>query len=369
MLRGMVQEARLEYARAGMLFEVHLDLLYQCDLDCQHCYLDDKSTKLLSTDFWKDVIDQLAELQVFSLLLSGGEIFLRPDLFEIIAHARERGLFIQLKTHGGHLDDAKAARVVALGVSSITLSYYSSDASIHDAITRRPGSHAKTLAAIKRLAPSPVLLLVACSVMASNRPGMSAMRDEMRELGVSISFDGLIRVAQSGDDFPLQTALGPDELQELVAEMDPGTASGCEVAGTSDGWDGQKNCVAGHMSLYIGPEAEVFPCVTWPQALGDLKVQSLQEIWDTSSLLHQIRGQRRRDRPTCQGCALRAECSYCAGQGFLDGGDPMEPSPVICEATWAVAKANALRAGEPAPGRPPGLKRPRFNILKSGDHA
>ena len=85
MIAGLHRELRRAYAQAGMLYELHLDLLYQCDLDCEHCYLDDKSRRILPTDFWRDVIDQAADLQVASLLLSGGEIFLRKDLVDLIA--------------------------------------------------------------------------------------------------------------------------------------------------------------------------------------------------------------------------------------------------------------------------------------------
>ena len=149
MLIGLYQEARRDYAVHGMLFDVHIDLLYQCDLDCQHCYLDDKSPHLQPTSFWLGVLDQLAEMQVFSVIISGGEIFLRPDLLEIVAHARSLGIFVQLKSHGGAIDSDVVSELVRLGVTSIAISYYSTDAAIHDGITRRPGSHAKTLAAIE----------------------------------------------------------------------------------------------------------------------------------------------------------------------------------------------------------------------------
>ena len=74
------------YRASGKLFEAHCDLLYPCDLDCEHCYLDDKARPQRSTQFWKGVFDQLADQQVMLLHLSGGEVFLRKDLFELIEH-------------------------------------------------------------------------------------------------------------------------------------------------------------------------------------------------------------------------------------------------------------------------------------------
>jgi len=48
---------------------------------------------------------------VFFLNLSGGEIFMRPDLFEIIEHARKLQFSVKLKTNGVMIRKAKAERL------------------------------------------------------------------------------------------------------------------------------------------------------------------------------------------------------------------------------------------------------------------
>ena len=365
MLTGLYQEARRDYAAHGLLFDVHIDLLYQCDLDCQHCYLDDKSPSLQPTSFWKDVLSQLAHRQVFSVILSGGEIFLRPDLLEIISHARQMGLYVQLKSHGGAIDAQVAEELVRLGVSSVAISYYSTEPEVHDAITRRPGSHSKTLAAIEILAESPVHVLVSCSVMKSNRSGIDLLEKQMSELGVPVSFDGLIRVAQSGDRDPLATSLDADELVELSSKQQNDNEACLPSAATTD-WNSKKNCTAGHISLYIDPEGIVNPCVAWPEPLGDLKSECFDDIWLRSARLREIQSMRRKERETCQSCAIKESCDYCAGQSFLDSGEPNEPSPVICRSNWARAKAEAIARGLPEPPRPPGLRKAYFPIVSNG---
>jgi radical SAM protein with 4Fe4S-binding SPASM domain len=362
MLVGLYQEARREYAKQGVLFDVHIDLLYQCDLDCQHCYLDDKSPRLQPTSFWTNVLDQLAAVQVFSVIISGGEIFLRPDLLEIVSHARSLGIFVQLKSHGGAIDAHVASELERLGVTSVAISYYSVDPKIHDTITRRPGSHTQTLSAIETLARSSVHVLVSCSVMESNSAGVQDVERQMTKLGVSVSFDGLIRVAQSGDAAPLDTSLDLDGLVDLSLIQDGGKEACLPNESLSD-WNSKKNCTAGHMSLYIDPEGVVTPCVAWPESLGDLKEESFKDIWLRSPRLKQIQSMRQVERSTCQSCAIKDSCNYCAGQSYLHSGEPNEPSPVICRANWAQAKANARTQGLPDPPRPPGLAGPQFTIL------
>ena len=69
-------------------WNVHIDLTYRCNERCVHCYLDHHDYGEMTTREVKNVLDQLAEAGALFLTFSGGEIFLRPDLFELIAYGR-----------------------------------------------------------------------------------------------------------------------------------------------------------------------------------------------------------------------------------------------------------------------------------------
>ena len=376
MLGGLHREARRAYAAAGMLFKLHLDLLYQCDLDCQHCYLDDKSRRILPTAFWIDVLDQAAALGVFSLTLSGGEIFLRKDLFELIAHARARGLFVQLKSHGGHIDAAAAHRLAALGVSAVALSYYATRPEIHDAITRVPGSHARTRAAFEHLVAAGVTAIASCIVMRDNRDEWRAVLDECAARGVLVTLDGHLTHALSGDAFPRAHALDPEDaialerhrLGHLETDCEaPGPPGAVGATGADDGWGDRKSCGAGHTSLYVSPEGDVTPCVMWPEPLGNLaRGERLDALWVApAGRLAELRGLRQRDRETCLRCEVREHCDYCAGQSFAATGQPTAPLRALCETTRVKTLARAAALGLPEPPLPAGLitsARPRFVV-------
>ncbi|MEZ4265050.1 MAG: radical SAM protein [Myxococcota bacterium] len=365
MLGGLSPKVRNAYARAGMLWEVHLDLLYQCDLDCEHCYLDDKSTRVLPTSFWRGVIDQMADMQVFTIHMSGGELFLRPDAFELIAHARARGLYVHVKTHGGRLDDAGAQRLVALGVSSVQISYYSHRPDVHDTITRRPGSHVATLATLTALARAGANVIAACVAMDRNQADLAATQAQMHALGIAFRVGGTVRVAQSGADFPRGTAPSAEALVDIAAFRD-GPLDPCAPESDSAEQGDRTICGAGHLSLYVDPEGQVTPCVTWPQPIGDLtRGETLAEIWQRSPALARIRALRQRDLATCMTCEHRAICDICPGQGWLETGDPQTPARAVCESTFAKARARARHAGLPEPTPPPPLRGARFRILSA----
>ena len=78
---------------------VHFDLTYRCNERCVHCYLDHDDHGELTTAECIDVMEDLTREGTLFLTFSGGEIFLRPDLYEILAAARRLHFDISLKTN------------------------------------------------------------------------------------------------------------------------------------------------------------------------------------------------------------------------------------------------------------------------------
>ena len=368
MFGGLHREAMKAYGRAGMLFKLHLDVLYQCDLDCEHCYLDDKKKKILPTEFWKGVLDQAASLGVFSIIMSGGEIFLRKDIIELVAHARSRGLFVNLKSHGGYIDEGVAQALAALGVTSVWLSYYSADPEIHDAITRKPGSHTKTLAALQHLATAGIITVASCVVMKRNKDAWHDVVAQCEAMGVFVSVDGHLLSALSGASFPKELAVDMHEavaleryhLERFQGECTPAD-NGADVP-----WESQKNCGAGHTSLYVSPEGDVTPCIMWPMPVGNLnRGDTLAGLWGGAPGLALIRETRSGAREVCARCEVRDDCDFCAGQSWIETGDSNAAIENACRKTRAKTLAKAELAGLPEPPMPAGLvgvSRPRFIV-------
>ena len=70
-----------------------------CDLACVHCRASaqpDRHPKELTTAEGKHLIDQIANLKVPVFVFTGGDPLKRPDLFELICHARTMGVRVSL---------------------------------------------------------------------------------------------------------------------------------------------------------------------------------------------------------------------------------------------------------------------------------
>src|SRR5580704_11753032 len=150
-MSSLAIEMAAKALKLSIPLSVQLDLTYRCNERCIHCYLDHDDHGEMTTAEIKDLLDQMAAAGVFYLTISGGEILMRRDFFEILEHARARTFCIKLKTNGVLIRKKEAARLRELGVESVQISVYSHRPEVHDAITKMPGSFRQSIAAVRLL--------------------------------------------------------------------------------------------------------------------------------------------------------------------------------------------------------------------------
>jgi len=130
-----------------------IDLNYNCNNDCQFCFNLYDKTKPFSVEQAKESIVAAKEQGVSSLDFYGGEPLLyKEDLVALLTYAHQLGLVSNLATNSTLLDADLITQFNNLGVRSIRTTLHGSNASMHDFITRRPGSFEQTITALQLLA-------------------------------------------------------------------------------------------------------------------------------------------------------------------------------------------------------------------------
>jgi radical SAM protein with 4Fe4S-binding SPASM domain len=336
-------------------WSVHVDLTYRCNERCIHCYLDHEDHGEMKTQEIKNVMEQLAESGTLFLTLSGGEIFLRADLFELLEFARSLHFDISLKTNALLIDAERARKLRELSVRKIQISIYSAEAEVHDAITKVRGSLERTLAAIRFLQVEGLKVKIACPLMKQNLMAYRNVQALAAELGVPYVLDMTITPKMDGDMGLLQLRSSTKELLPILqdATLNPracSTDSSDAVSfstgsATSSGIESQAYddipCSAGHNSCYISPYGDVFPCVQMPVATGNLRTQSFEDIWFRSAEMNRVREVRESQLPVCSQCSIRKYCERCPGLAQMEGGDLLGAYERACE----MAELNARIAG------------------------
>jgi radical SAM protein with 4Fe4S-binding SPASM domain len=343
---------------------VHFDLTYRCNERCVHCDLDHDDHGELSTAECLAVINELAQAGTLFLTFSGGEIFLRPDLYEILAEARRLHFDISLKTNALLVTPERAERLREFGVRRVQISVYSDIPEVHDAITKVPGSLQRTLAAIPLLLEQGLQVKLACPLMRENLLAYRGVMDLAEKIGVPYVLDLTITPMMDGNEGPLAhripvssllpvmqdpklhacmpqpTAEAALAMQEYPAAIGSAVSSGIDSEAYED-----LPCSAGHNSCYISPYGDVYPCVQLPQAAGNLRRKRFNDIWYHAPQLERLRGVRESQLPVCSRCEIRSYCERCPGLALMEGGDLLGAYERACE----LAEQKARLAGVTEP--------------------
>ena len=326
-------------------WSVHVDLTYRCNERCIHCYLDHEDHGEMKTDEIKNVLEQLAQSGTLFLTLSGGEIFLRDDLFELLEFARSLHFDISLKTNALLIDAERARKLRALSVRRIQISIYSAEPAVHDAITKVRGSLERTLTAIRFLQAEGLQVKIACPLMKQNLMAYRNVQALAAELGVPYVLDMTITPKMDGDMGLLQLRNPVQDLLPILQDptLNPPSSSQDSAqtaqlttgSATSSGIESHAYedipCSAGHNSCYISPYGEVFPCVQMPVATGNLRQQRFDEIWFKSPEMERVRAVRESQLPVCSKCSIRQYCERCPGLAQMEGGDLLGAYERACD--------------------------------------
>jgi radical SAM protein with 4Fe4S-binding SPASM domain len=347
----------------GIPLGVQLDLTYRCNERCVHCYLDHEDHGELTTAEVIDLLEQLSDAGVFFLTLSGGEIFMRKDLLEILAHARKLMFSIKLKTNAVMINAAKAQRVAQVGVESVQISLYSHRAEVHDEITKVQGSFVRTVEGARLLKAEGVKVSFANVLMQHNAQDYPQVQALAAQMGIGFNIDPTITPMMDGDRSILNLNIDAARLREvmhdasLVGKPEEFCAPPSGALPLQDAME-TIPCSAGHTACYISPYGDLYPCVQFPLPSGNIRKSKFLDIWQNSPQLAEVRAIRISDLDGCSSCTHGSSCSRCPGLAYMEG-NMRGPSTQDCEKSFArtgVPSENLRRAkAKPASGAAPAM--------------
>ena len=217
---SLVLEMTAKALKMNIPLSVQLDLTYRCNERCVHCYLDHDDHGEMTTAEIKNLLDQMADAGVFYLTISGGEILMRRDFFEILEHARLRTFCIKLKTNGVLIREKEAARLRELGVESVQISIYSHRPEVHDAITKMPGSLRQSIEAVRFLREQGLYVTMANVLMTQNAADYKEVRLLAQKLDAKFIMDPTVTPMMDGDRSILELNVDQAALKEVFRNQE-----------------------------------------------------------------------------------------------------------------------------------------------------
>lgn len=280
----------------------HFELTSQCNLRCKHCYTMFTKEDSLSTKDIFNIIDQMEEVGTLGLVLTGGEIFARNDIVEILRYLYEKKFVLRLNTNGIFIDEEMVNQIKEFkNIYRIHISLYSADAKIHDEITNQKGSFDKTLNAIKLLKKAEFTIRINCSLMQINKDSYKEIKTDIGDkLGVEVHYDPFIYPKDDGSTSNMFQTFDDSQVEEF------------DIFQNRKGDNEEKKpklCKAGFSFFSITEDGGLYPCLKmkrcYSNPLGDLTKTTFKDIWYNSDKIKFIRASLDNKLRNCSICDLK----------------------------------------------------------------
>lgn len=349
---------RAKAAEQGRPTQAHFELTYRCNVTCRHCFQDRKAAPdELSLADWKRVVDELRDAGVLVITLSGGEAMLSPHFWPLAEHIRERGLAFRVYTNGMLLSSRNCRRLAALQPASVEISIFSLDASVHDGVTRAPGSLKKALRGLARLHHLGVRTKIKCPLLDTSTKDFRDVRALADRFECGVLFDPGITPRFNGDLQP--TTCRGDEVFLVEYFEDPRTRAN-SFKRTEPRRPDEAICGIARSFTVVAPDGRVLPCTHIQQSAGNVRDASWAQVWDHSPVLTKLRSTTWKDLHSCNGCERSGYCGRCSAVALLEDGDFHGPSSRACQ----IAELKERAWGLPAPASKPAVPSSRLKILQ-----
>ncbi len=341
---------------------VDLSLTGRCNLKCRYCFYADEMTALndMPAERWHALFEELGRLGVQNVCLSGGEVFTRPDLFELIDGVIANKMRYSILTNGTLISEATLEEFAKgkrrLRLDSIQVSIDGSCAEIHDK-SRPPKSFDRALRGLRLLKQARFPVTVRVTV---NRANVNDLPNVARLLLEDVGLGGFstneadqMGSARCYGDSTVLTNSERKQAMETLARLSKHyggrisatagpLASAQNFAQIEEAVSQGKNGIPGRGTLCscggvfnklaILHDGTIVPCNMLPKLImGVFGHQSLAEVWRNSPAVNAVR--YRRLIPI----SSLPECKDCSYAGFCTGGCPAS----------VMAKFDKLNARDP----------------------
>lgn len=322
--------------------ELTLILTHQCNFRCIYCFNSAAPDKphMMSTPDWLRVLAEAVEQGVVRCTISGGEPLTHPGFREILEAVMDYDMFPYVCTNGSLVGPEEVEYFTGLRLPCIQISLDAVDEAIHDRMSRAPGSLPDVRTAIHALIDAGIDVMVKSVITPINFTDLEKLIDSCHDWGV---------VRLTLDRFDLSNAGRGNTRLFLTPAMERTmgeTARQRQEQYAQDGfvvtpvdmprcWSGRNDvivCGALSTGMTVLPDGRVSICeklIDYPDlTVGDLRQQSLAEVWNSPRASTVLRPSEERLDPTCRDCPELPLChTGCFAQTLIVTDDPYRPDP------------------------------------------
>ncbi len=311
-----------ETAADGQLAYLSIACTTRCNLDCLYCSKKGSPVKDLDPVLLQHTLTEAIDLGLQKVEFTGGEALLYPFFMETVRNLVKKNITVLLVSNGTLIGMKTAKELADLGVGvSISLSTLKTDRFDH--MSQKRGLLHTVLDSLE--------FLTTCGYQPDKMPILGlqclASRDTLDELEELRIF-----ARQRGCMFILNRAIPVGGLQaanvptgiELKTFLDNEFADKREARIP---FSADTPCNRLKAGCYVGSDARIRPCPAIDLPVGDLKKQTLTEVWQNSPVLQLCRSIENRLHGSCGRCPEHHRCYGCRAVAYAVWGSLTAPDP------------------------------------------
>jgi len=265
----------------------------RCNLRCQMCNQWKSSNPELTYQEWFSVIKSAKKLNTMHITLTGGEPFIRQDIYSIIKGANSQGISVHVCSNGTLLDQAAIDKLKASPPNSISISLDSCRPGIHDEL-RGVECFERAVSAIRLAKTIPGLKVgINHLICKKNYRDLTGMVDLARKLGVDRLNVMPIHTNLQHRNKPKEEYSGllmdKEDLPKFETEFRSFMQKSSKIQSTSKSYlkgipkyfRGRAKriaCLAGHITCAVNAQGGVSPCDDM-EPVANIRDMPLEKIW------------------------------------------------------------------------------------------
>ena len=340
-----------------------------CNLSCQHCRavpVKVVEPDELSTEQSKKLICQAAELGVGIFVFSGGEPLMRPDLFELVALAKEKKMHVALATNGTLLDETWVDKIKTSGIARVSVSIDSHIAFEHDQFRGEEGAFEKAIEGMKLMKKVDLPFQINATVTRRNMKSLGKIVSLAENIGASALHLFFLVPVGCGLEIPESERITANEYEDLLHwfageirtssiemratcaphlqrvllqtktrgahKLDTSAMKGhpSSISGHHSAMKGHpmsKGCLAGSGIVFVSSKGDVKPCGYMDHVVGNMLDTPLNKLWYDNVTLQNLRTPKSLTG-SCGSCSFRFKCGGCRSRALADSGDMFGDEPM-----------------------------------------
>lgn len=326
------------YDRLDRVIKAQMEITYRCNLHCVHCYTDPYNTReffpreMTFAEITR-ILDEMADLEVLYLNLTGGDIFMRGDFFHIYDYAYRKGFLLMLYTNGTLFTRAIIDRLKQAPPFSIDISCHSVNEEAFDRFTQVSGSFRQFMKGMELLRASGLPFCFKTKAMNWNKAEIPRIRRFVESFGQSFRFTTSLSPRLNGDLSSLEYRLAPEEIRaledrELLLSPDEESCSNPDEAGASPP-ERLYRCGCATNTIHINAWGELGTCTMQYEHRASLRDHSVKDAIE--KVFSEVRARRYTAASPCRACEVYAFCDKSPSDARRETGNAEAPIPYACD--------------------------------------